>query len=94
MPTFKCNQARAWKSEQKIIENINTRIKELTKLSQWKNSTEVKTWFQKLKQKHTLYFLMFDVDNYYPSITEELLTAALEWAETMVEISEDEKKII
>ena len=33
---------------------------------------------------------MFDVVNYYPSITLELLTKALNWAKQFVEISDDE----
>ena len=37
---------------------------------------------------------MFDIVNFYPSITPELLTLALEWAEQFIDITDEEKKII
>ena len=39
-------------------------------------------------------FIVFDVVNYYPSITLELLTKALAWAKTHVDITEEEIEII
>ena len=59
-------------------------------MNQWKNVYSVIEWFKNLKNKKNLSFIVFDVVNYYPSITLELLTEALNWAKQYVEISEEE----
>ena len=82
------------KVSKKILEAINARVKELTKLEQWKNTGDATTWFTNRKQKHCRNFIQFDIDGFYPAITAELLEEALAWAGTIVEISEDERKII
>ena len=82
------------KVSKKILEKINSRIKEITKLEQWKNTGEATTWFTNLRQKHSRIFIQFDIDGFYPNISEELLNEALAWAGTIVEISESDKRII
>ena len=37
---------------------------------------------------------MFDVVNFYPSISAELMEAAIEWARNFIQISDSDKKII
>ena len=39
-------------------------------------------------------FIVFDVVNYYPSITLQLLTQAITWAKEFVDISDDEIEVI
>ena len=51
-------------------------------------------WFKLLKNKKNLSFFVFDVINYYPSITLELLMKALAWAKQFVDISDEEIEII
>ena len=51
-------------------------------------------WFKKIPNKDKSKFLQFDIDCFYPSITEEALIAALDFAIDFCEISEDEKSII
>ena len=51
-------------------------------------------WFKKLKNKKNLVFIQFDVVNYYPSITSELLKKALNWAKEIVEITAEEIEVI
>ena len=82
------------KVSKKILEKKVSEIKEKTKLTQFKNTKAVLEWFQGLKQKHKLNFIQFDVENFYPSITEELLENAISWAETIVTFTEEEKKIV
>ena len=43
-----------------------------------------------LEEKQTLSFIEFDIVEFYPIITEGFLKKALEWANTITEISEDE----
>ena len=44
------------------------------------------------KQKHK--FIVFDIKDFYPRITKDLLTKCLKFAEEKVQISNDDKKII
>ena len=39
-------------------------------------------------------FISFDMKGFYPTITKELLSKCLSFAETKVQITEDDKKII
>jgi hypothetical protein len=64
-----------------ILDDINTQIRNATGLNQWKNSLSVIDWFKNIKSKpHGHSFLSFDVAEFYPSITEELLGGAITWA--------------
>ena len=68
------------KISKQILEKINTDVKTATKLNQWKNTDEVKTWFNNVEDKQNNAFICFDVCEFYPSITEELLDKALDFA--------------
>ena len=82
------------KISKKILTKKLNILRKKTKLIQWKNVYDVIEWFKSLKNKKNLSFIVFDVVNYYPSITLELLTKALNWAEEFVDISEEETAII
>ena len=68
--------------------------KTLQNLTNGKNDSEVINWFINQKQKHSKNFVQWDIDSFYPSINEDLLQEALDWAETLVDISENDKKLI
>ena len=51
------------------------------------------TWFKSLPNKHQLKFLQFDVCEFYPSITLQLLYKAIQFAENYVAISDDDKEL-
>ena len=51
-------------------------------------------WFKELKDKKTLTFLEFDIVEFYPNITEEILVKALDYAKQYVTISRKDMKII
>ena len=57
-----------------ILDNINSKIKKITKLNQRKNTSDVINWFTNIPdmQKHS--FASFDIDSFYPSITKSLLS--------------------
>ena len=42
-------------------------------LNQWENSSEVTDWFKNIQQKSYHTFTVFDIKEFYPSITEKLL---------------------
>ncbi|OOZ57026.1 hypothetical protein, partial [Solemya velum gill symbiont] len=102
-PNFKnnptCRLINPAKSEigkisKQILDRINKKIVEHRDLNQWKNTSAVLNWFNNIncKDKHT--FIIFDIIDFYPSITIELLNAALDFASRYDDITDDEKHII
>ena len=77
------------KVSKKMLEQINTTIKNKSKLNQWKNTNEVITWFEKIEKKDSNTFIIFDICEFYPSITNKLLGKALDFAAQYVEIEDD-----
>ena len=79
---------------QRITARINKIIREKTNYKQWQNTDAVIRWFKLIENKKSHKFIQFDVVNFYPSISEELMEAAIEWAKNFVDISDSEKKIL
>ena len=77
-----------------ILDGIVKVIRRKTQLQQCTNTREVINWFTNLKNKKGLKFIVYDIDSFYPSITQEVMDDALEWASTYLEITPLEKKII
>ena len=72
-------------------------IKEIihnTGLNQWKNTSNVIEWFTKIEQKSLHSFIQFDIVEFYPSISEELLKKALDFGRKFTNISTEELQII
>ena len=82
------------KISKKILERINSKVRTVTKLNQWKNTNEVTEWYNKIGNKASNSFICFDICEFYPSITEELFTKAIEFATAYDTISAQEKHII
>ena len=51
-------------------------------------------WFKSIKNKQNCKFISFDIKDFYPTIAKELLSKCLSFAETKVQITEDDKKTI
>ena len=69
-------------------------IRQKAEVNLWKNSTSVIDWFKNLISKEQYTFLCFDVVEFYPSISEELLKQALTFAESIMLVTEKDKEII
>jgi hypothetical protein len=82
------------KVSKKILKKIIKTVGEKTTFNQWKNTKSVIDWFKNLTDKKKLKFIQFDICEFYPSISENLLIEALNFAESFVDISDDERKII
>ena len=78
----------------KILERINSEIVASTAVNQWKNSDSVIKWFKNIPNKPAYSFINFDVVDFYPSITENLLSKALTFASEYDDITDQEKHII
>ena len=77
-----------------ILDRINISIRQSTDLQQWRNTTAVISWFNNFPNKEKCKFLSFDVIDFYPSISEELLIDAIDFARQFVRINDDEVNII
>ena len=77
-----------------ILEEINRKLVNATKVNQWKNTSSVLQWYQQLPNKRDSAFICFDVVEFYPSISEALLNRALDFASQHVIISAIDSQII
>ena len=82
------------KVSKQILEKVVERIREISNLNHWKNTISVLQWFKEIEGKHRYKFISWDICDFYSSITEELLNDALDWANTMVPITQDQRDII
>ena len=76
------------------MDRINKNLIKATNVQQWKNTQAVINWFNDLDNKQSCSFLQFDVVDFYPSLTQDLLDQALEFASEFKTISESDKEII
>ena len=76
-----------------ILDKINVNLRSSPHLNQWKNTEEVIDWFKGIDSKQPHKFIMFDIKDFYPSISKELLTDALTFAETIINLDYQDKKI-
>ena len=77
-----------------ILDEINSSIINSTQINQWKNTSSVLKWFNSLEKKETLSFICFEVCEFYPSINENLLSKALDFANKYRRITKHERDII
>lgn len=82
------------KISKQILEKINTKIRAATGMNQWKNTNEVISWYNRIENKNSQSFICFDVCEFYPSISEELLIKALDFAEEHSAISDLDRHIV
>ena len=79
--------------KKKLAKILNT-VRAKSGLTQWKSDTSVVQWFKALEDKSSLRFIEFDIKSFYPNISRDLLTKALDWCSTMVEIPEEDRDLM
>ena len=77
-----------------ILDNINTSLRSSTAVNKWRNSAAVIDWFKAIQAKPKHKFIVFDIVNFYPSITEELLRKSISFAKQHITIQEDDVEVI
>ena len=77
-----------------ILDKINLAIRKHFNFNQWKNNQNVIDWFNKIPNKKVHKFIVFDIKEFYPSIKEQLLKEVWDFANSCVNIPENDKKII
>ena len=77
-----------------ILDKINQSIVKSTLINQWKNTQAVLNWFDKIENKNKVAFIQFDIESFYPSITQKLLDKSIQYATEITTISNEELDII
>ena len=78
----------------RILQELNSEIVSQTKTNQWRSTKSVIGWFNRIKSTARTTFIKFDIENFYPSISRELLVKALDWASGFCKISDRNRGII
>ena len=77
-----------------ILDRINSNITKTRNFNQWKNTASVINWFKSLQNHQRSSFICFDIENFYPSISQDLLNKAFDFASNYDNITADERNII
>ena len=77
-----------------ILDKVNTHLRAILNVNQWRNTKNVIEWFGNIEQKSRHSFISFDIVDFYPSISENLLDQALSWASSLADISHENIPII
>ena len=78
----------------RILDNINGRLKEKLDVTLWKNSAAVIEWFQSIEMKENFTFMNFDVVEFYPITSKDLLNRAISFAKKHTPITNEEVDVI
>lgn len=76
------------KVSKRILDEINAKMRKALNLNQWRNTKSALDWFNNITEKEQCTFMVFDIINFYPSISKELLEKSLIWAKRFVHISD------
>ena len=77
-----------------ILQEVNSKIRETYNLNQWRSTGETLQWFKEIKEKTRRVFLQLDIVDFYPSINEELLNEALDFADSVTPLSQINRQIL
>ena len=77
-----------------LLQEINAKIRLMLGLNQWQSSKDAIEWFKAITNKQDKKFFVYDVVDFYPSICEETLKKALDWASLQTDISIDDRNVI
>ena len=73
------------KISKRILKQINQETLKKTEVNQWKNTSKVINWFNNIENKKYCSFIQFDIKEFYPSITEEILEQAISFAKSLTD---------
>ena len=76
------------------LDRINSEIRQKLKFNQWKNTSDVISWFTKIEEKQNCTFIQFDIKEFYPSITKTIFEKALDFAKKHTSITREELRVI
>ena len=81
------------KVSKQILQKINKEVRDKLNLGQWRNTIEVVKWFEGRNKRIQHRFIQFDIIEFYPSITKELLDETIEFLSQHTVMTETNKNI-
>ena len=78
----------------KILDEKIHVIRQKSGLNQWKNTNAALKWFNNIRNKSNMSFIVFDVEQFYPSIDEKLLRKTITWCKKYVDFTEEEIEVV
>ena len=66
----------------------------ITKVNQWKDTSSIIEWFNNFENKERLFFMISDIESFYPSISENLFIKAIQFARLITEIPDEDINLI
>ena len=73
----------------KYLNDIIADVSRKTEVNQWRNTATVINWFKNLSDKHKRKFIKFDIAEFYPSISENLLNKSIAYAKSFTKIEDN-----
>ena len=73
-----------------FLEQLNSKFRDLSSVNQWQETSTVINWFKNIKNKKKCIFMQFDIEEFYPSVSKELLLKAITYVKTFVNITDEE----
>ncbi|KAJ8026981.1 hypothetical protein HOLleu_31977 [Holothuria leucospilota] len=94
-----CRQISPTKSDivqisKHILDKVIKTIRTKTKVNLWKSTRDILQWYNSITDKPNHSFVVFEIVEFYPSITENLLLKALHYADQLHRITPEEINII
>ena len=77
-----------------ILDRINKEVIQATKVNLWKSTNNTIEWFKAIPEKEKHIFITFDVCDFYPSISEDLLLNALDYSSKFTTVTPQDRHII
>ena len=75
---------------ERIVKDVSTAIN----VNQWRNTKTVIEWFNNIRSNQKTRFIKFDIVDFYPSISEDLLDKSINFAKSVTNIDEQTINII
>ena len=73
-----------------ILDDINGKLNRKLNITLWKNSAAVIEWFRSTEMKESCTFTSFNIIEFSPSISEDLLNRAIRFANNHIDTGDDE----
>ena len=96
-PSFRLSnpsKSEIGKISRHILDKINKSLLSNTKANQWKNTSDTISWFKNINSKKQSSFINFEVETFYPPISEKRLIDAISFAKSAINITEQDLSII
>ena len=78
----------------KILQDICEILRIATNVNQWRSTSDCVNWFKDIEFNRKNSFIIFDIKNFYPSITRKVLLKAIDLAKQFTDVPGDKVDLI